>query len=512
MILELGNQEIEYVLSRHETGAGYAAAGYALMNQTLGVSIGTSGPGGTNMVTAAGQAKAYHLPVLFLTGHAGAKVTGRPLGQDSTFFASDLVRMFEPVTLFSAMVERGDQLPVYLQHAFERAMYGVRGPVHLCIPYDVQTELTPPFTIPIPKHRYTTVSTMLQEAYDWMERAKNPVLFLGKGVHISGAYAEVRQLAEQWNIPVITTPGGKGSFVSQHPLHAGPYGLGGCPEARMVLESGIDLLIAVGTKLSDMSVPGFTDDMVPQRIIHFDVERTFVGKSFPSETLFIQGDAKRNIEELLALVPAEHKAASQPVRAERSHGGESSSGDAITAVEVMDVLGHTLPEDTLIFGDDGSHSYHAIRSLNIPRPGFFRFDDIFAAMGHAIGYSVGAQIAAPDRRIVALTGDGCMFMHGTEISTAVNQQAPVLFVVLNNGRLDMVNKGMKHHTGRADGTVYDVPLNVTAFAASMGARTFSARTKPEFEEVLREALLIRETIVIEVLVDPEEIPPTLARG
>ncbi|UUZ86992.1 thiamine pyrophosphate-dependent enzyme [Paenibacillus sp. P26] len=134
----------------------------------------------------------------------------------------------------------------------------------------------------------------------------------------------------------------------------------------------------------------------------------------------------------------------------------------------MDVLGHTLPEDTLIFGDDGSHSYHAIRSLNIPRPGFFRFDDIFAAMGHAIGYSVGAQIAAPDRRIVALTGDGCMFMHGTEISTAVNQQAPVLFVVLNNGRLDMVNKGMKHHTGRADGTVYDVPLNVTAFAASMG--------------------------------------------
>ncbi|AFC29601.1 acetolactate synthase large subunit [Paenibacillus mucilaginosus 3016] len=529
LILELGNQNVEFVLSRHEGGAGFSAAGYALMNGRLGVAIGTSGPGGTNMLTAAGQAKAYHLPVLFITGHASSKDSGRPLGQDSTFFAADLARMFEPVTLFSARVERSEQFPVYLQHAVERALTGVRGPVHLSIPQDVLTEPVRHFELELPALHPALRSPRLKEAAELLEQAHRPALLLGKGVHISGAYEAVEAFAERWQIPVMTTPGGKGAFRSRHPLHIGPYGLGGCPEASEYLKSGIDLFVAIGTKLSDMSLPAITEDMIPQAVLHFDIDGTFVGKSFPAPALFIQGDAKANLEALLELAAerapevcgayAEAAAALQTpdlseneVMKAKSLVISDETQPLITAVQVMEVLGRCLPSDVMVFGDDGSHSYHAIRSLDIHTPGSFRFDDVFAAMGHAIGFSIGAKIASPDRTVVCLTGDGCMFMHGTEISTAVNNGAGVIFIVLNNGRLDMVNKGMRHATGRSDGTVYETPLQAALLAEALGASAFTASSPPELEGALEKALQAGKAAVIEVLVDPEEIPPTLARG
>ncbi|MCZ8523910.1 MULTISPECIES: thiamine pyrophosphate-binding protein [Paenibacillus] len=527
LILELGNQEVEFVLSRHEGGAGFAAAGYALMNRSLGVAVGTSGPGGTNMLTAAGQAKAYHLPVLFITGHASSKDSGRPLGQDSTFFAADLARMFEAVTLFSARVERSEQFPMYLQHAVEKALTGLRGPVHLSIPQDVLMEPVAPFQLELPDPYPLMRSPRLKEAAELLEQARRPVLLLGKGVHISGAYEAVEAFAERWQLPVITTPGGKGAFRSRHPLHIGPYGLGGCPEASEYMKSGIDLFIAIGTKLSDMSLPTVTDEMIPQAVLHFDVDGTFVGKSLPAPVLFVQGDARANLETLLELAAerlpreggfAESAAALESPRASENMIMKAKSmvilehSGLITAVEVMDVLSRCLPPEAILFGDDGSHSYHAIRHLEIHQPGSFRFDDVFAAMGHAIGFSIGAKMASPERTVVCLTGDGCMFMHGTEISTAVNNGADVVFIVLNNGRLDMVNKGMRHATGRSDGTVYETPLEVTLLARALGARAYTASTRQELERTLQEALKPGGPAVIEVLVDPEEIPPTLARG
>ncbi len=517
IILELGNQGIEYVLSRHEAGAGYSAAGYALTTGSVGVAVGTSGPGGTNMITAAGQAKAYHLPVLFLTGHASTKETGKPIGQDSTFFGTDLVEMFQSVTLFSARVERGDQLEMYLRHAMERAMQGVRGPVHLAISFDVFLEQIPDIHVPLPDSKPQIVSSRLEEAMSLLSSARRPVLFLGKGVHISNAYEEVRQLAEHYQIPVITTPGGKGCFATTHPLHIGPFGLGGCPEARQYLASGVDVMVVIGTKLSDMSVPGIAGPLLPKRIVQFDVEPAFAGKGLPVETLYIQGDAKMNVSRMLQMTPvlAGGISSFQEVAVSVARWKPEPAAveePVLTAKEVMEVLGEELPRGGIIFGDDGSHSYHAIRHLAVREPGCFRFDDVFASMGHAIGYAVGAKIGDPNRPVVCLTGDGCLFMNGTEISTAVSEGANVVFVVLNNGRLDMVNKGMRNHVGRDDGTVFKQPVDAAMFADSMGAYSFKAFGKSEFRAMFREALSLNRTVVIDAMVDPEEIPPTMDRG
>ncbi|HEY4554069.1 MAG TPA: thiamine pyrophosphate-binding protein, partial [Bacillaceae bacterium] len=186
LLLEMEKKNISFVLSRHESGGGFMAGGYALQNETLGVAVGTSGPGGTNMLTSAGQALSYHLPVLFITGHPTIKGTGRAMGQDSSFFGTDLVKMFEPVTLFSARVERGDQFPLYFQHALEKALTGRRGPVHLSIPADVLTQEIEPFELSLPEYQ-PSISPKIHEVRALLQKAKRPLLFVGKGVHISGA-------------------------------------------------------------------------------------------------------------------------------------------------------------------------------------------------------------------------------------------------------------------------------------------------------------------------------------
>ncbi|WP_164667858.1 thiamine pyrophosphate-binding protein [Virgibacillus doumboii] len=513
ILFELLNYDIEFVLSKHESGGGFEAGGYGLMNQKLGVAVGTSGPGGTNLFTAAGQAKAFNVPLLIITGHPSVKDTGKGMGQDSSLFGTDLVDMFEKVTKFSARVERGDKLEMYLQHALEKAISGVKGPVHLNIPFDILLEEIEPFELELPEPK-EMISPDLDSVVDKISAAKRPLLFLGKGVHSSRAYKEVQQLAEQWNIPVITTPGGKGTFISNHKLSLGAFGLGGTVEATEYLNKGVDTLIVIGTKLSDMSIPAVTEEMYPEQIIHFDYDPTFVGKSINVPTTPVLGDIRSNLRAILKDKPEPNSAEFLTPKRE-FEVTENNPGERMSAVSALQVMRNALPDDTVVFGDDGSHSFYGIQHYDIYEPGTYFFDDIFGAMGNGIGYSVGAGLAASDKTIVCLAGDGCMFMHGTELSTAYNYDSPVLFIVLNNGRLDMVEKGMQKMIGTSIGGVYETPLDAAGFAKSMGLEAFTCLDPSELADKIGTALhMINETnkpVLVEVLVDENEIPPTMGR-
>jgi len=513
LIMELDKQDINFLLSKHESGAGYAAAGYSLMNKKLGVAIGTSGPGGTNLLTAAGQAKAYHTPVLFITGQQLMHSAGKALGQDSTIFGTDLVKMFEPVTKFSARVERADQFQIYLQHALEKAHFGVKGPVHLSIPMDILNEEIEEFELNLPNNMTQLITSRLDEFINKLNNAKKPVILAGKGIHSSLAYEEVKSLAEIWNIPVMTTPGGKGTFIENHPLSLGALGLGGTERSSEYIKQDVDLMIVIGSKLSDMSLVGISSDNYPKEVIHLDYNPTFIGKSLLVPTLPIVGDIKANLQ--LVLDKARHKTKNEYNLLEEKYEFKNNSNNNfsyLSAAYAIEIIRKELPDDSIVFGDDGSHSFYAIKHFGIRKPGTFFFDDVFGAMGHAIGYSIGAQLASYNSRIICLTGDGCTFMHGTEISTAANYNIPVTFIILNNGRLDMVDKGMQQHLGKAVGTTYNVPLNIKKFGESMGVKSYKCSNQFELKEALEISNLHNETIIIEVAVDPYEIPPTMKRG
>lgn len=323
-------------------------------------------------------------------------------------------------------------------------------------------------------------------------------------------------MAELWKIPVMTTPGGKGTFPTHHSLSLGSFGLGGTEASVDYLRSGIDVMVVIGTKLSDMSLAGFSSEMYPEQMVQFDINPTFVGKSLQVPTVSIIGDAKDNLQKLIKLARStsfHYDQLSLPLLSPiRSSLSPSSTSDCMSAVEVMRTLRTGLPEETVMFGDDGSHSFYAIQHYDILKAGTFYFDDVFGAMGHAIGYSIGAKLAAPDKPIVCLTGDGCIMMHGMEISTAVCCQVAVIFVVLNNGRLDMVDKGMSAMVGKSMGTIYKKTINVSLVATSLGAKAYRIHNAIELKEAILEALEIHDApTVIEVMVDPAEIPPILKR-
>lgn len=511
LMLELENYGIQYVLGRHEAGCGFEASGYALAKKTIGIAIGTSGPGGTNLITAAAQAKEFQLPVLFITGQPSMQETGRALSQDSSQFGADLVKMFEPVTLFSARIERGDLLYLYLKHALEKAYTGEKGPVHLCIPFDVLMEEVEAFYLPLPDHISPVVSPDIDKAVTLLDEAKKPVLFLGKGAVMSDSYDQLRIIAEHWGIPVVTTPGGKGAFPTSHPLCLGGFGLGGSKYATDYMRSGIDLMIVVGSKLCDMSLSGFTADMEPEKVLQFEYDLKFAGKTIQAPTQFILGDIHYNLTQLILQSGAAAK--EHEVSAARAQAAAAASQveSVLSAGTAFRSLRAVLPKEAVLFGDAGSHSFHAVQNFEIIEPGTFFFDEVFIAMGAAIGYSIGAKIAMPDRPVVCVTGDGCMMMHGTEISTAVNHGIPVIFFVLNNGRLDMVEKGMSYNTGRSVGAVYERPMDISLFAQSMGAMAFRCENETDIKRAVQSAMQSNTATVIEVMVDPQEIPPILTR-
>jgi acetolactate synthase-1/2/3 large subunit len=509
-LLKMVDHGLEFIPGRHEASSGFAASGYALQTGRLGVAFATSGPGGTNLLTAAAHAKANNLPVLFLTGHQSIQELGIPQCQDSSSYLADLAEMFRPATLFSKLIERGDHFGTILSHAISIALGPNKGPVHLCLPFDVQTEQLPACHIAIPEPEPLLSISNLNRILPLIEQAQHPLIIAGKGVTRAGAHEELRQLAETLNLPVITTPGGKGAIAWDHALYHGPCGVGGFPHGDELLNQS-DLYLVLGSRLSDMTLCNLKLHNHPAQLIQIDTDPTFVGKILQSKTLHITGDIKDNLQYLLSTLPPKPAAASEGFSQPVPYQSRLPELPHLSLAAVLDRMSDMLPYDHKLFVDDGSHGFHAVQRYKVKKPGSFIFDAYFACMGNAIGMAIGAKAAAPEETVVCITGDGCFMMLGTEINTAVCKNLPVIFIVVNNKQLDMALKGMEKTTGRIDGTLYEVPMDAVQFAESLGATAYRAETLPQFSTALEAALKLKQVAVIELLTDRDEIPPTAHR-
>ncbi len=509
VVLKMVDHGIEFIPGRHESSSGFEAAGYALKTGGLGVAFGTSGPGGTNLLTAAAHAKANNLPVLFITGHQSIKELGIPQCQDSSAYLADLAEMFRPATLFSKLVERGDHFSTIFNHAISTALSGKRGPVHLCIPFDVQTELLEECRIVIPERENLISHSNFERVISAIHQSSHPLIIAGKGVNRSGAHKELVQLAETFNIPVVTSPGGKGAIAWDHPLYHGPIGVGGCKHGDDMLNRS-DLFIVLGSRLSDMTICNLKAENHPNTLIQFDVDPTFVGKILNSPTISVSGDLRDNLAFYLENVDT----SSIPARETETgphYKEELPVLSKLSLASIMSTMSEQLPYNNTLFVDDGSHGFNAVKWYNVKKPGSFVFDAYFACMGNSIGMAIGAKVASPEETIVCITGDGCFMMLGTEINTAVCKDIPVIFIVVNNMQLDMALKGMQKTTGRIDGTLFEVPMDAVKFAESLGATGYRCETAEQFASALNEAVASNRVAVIELLTDRDEVPPTAHR-
>jgi acetolactate synthase-1/2/3 large subunit len=495
------DRKIRVVTTRHESGAMFAAAAYARATGKLGVVAVTSGPGVLNAMTGLATAWCDGVPLLLLVGEVPRHAHGMGVLQDGSAQGLQVVAMARHVTKLSLEVPRATNLPHLLRRAMSTARSGRGGPVLMTLPMDVTTT-----KVACPKiHGGVTLvpqvpGTIIEEVAELLVIARRPMILAGNGLRTDGASGQLRAVAERFACPVATTPKGKGVFPETHPLALGVLGLGGHPSALEYIAPGVDVLVAIGTSLGDMSTNGFTPQLQAPAFVHVDIDARQIGKSYaPTHAVlasargFLTALAERGKPS--ARTPPHQTGVRRHVVAPSDGPGQVAAHDAIRAIQEV------VPKDAIFTVDSGDHFMFAVHFLEIALPDQFMVMTGLGSMGQSIGAAVGAQLAHPERFVVAICGDGCFAMNAFEISTAAAEGLPIRVFVFNDERLGMVEDGHLTVYGRRP-SYPTTPLDVVVVASGLGAAALRV-TCPA--DIAAAAALLQTTpgpVVVDVRLDP----------
>jgi acetolactate synthase-1/2/3 large subunit len=513
---------IKPVLVKHEEGAAFMADGYARATGRIGVCCTTTGPGATNALTGIAVAHVDQIPVLLLTAQVPTHQFGMGAFQESSPEVVDLVSLFKPVTKWSTMVYHPNRLGATIRAALRIMQSGRPGPVHVSIPLDyisqpVEEELVAPGRYRFESEAFDRRS--IREAVDRLLRARRPVLLAGHGVNGARAWPALRALAERLRIPVATTFRAKGCFPEDHPLSLGVLGPSGSPAVREhVLGPETDLILVVGSSLGEVSSCGYDPRLARKILLQVDVDPAVIGRNFPV-TVGLIGDARAALVEMAYEAERRFRANGSsplarpaPPSSLRALPDTRAGSGGLQPQQVLRELRAALPRDVMLFVDNGSIRSWVGRHFPIYRENSFFVNMGLASMGYAVAGCVGAQLACPDRTVVALSGDASFAMNGMEVHTAVENDAPVIWVVINNGGHGMIYHGEKAlYGGKFCSSVFRRPIDVAAVARGLGAAAFRVERSGELAEALDEARAARRPAVIDVITELGEAPPMGAR-
>jgi len=490
---------IRVVTTRHESGALFAAAGYAHTSGRLGVAAGTSGPGVLNAMTGLASAHCDGLPVLLLVGEVPRKVHGKGALQDGSSLGLNVVGMTHHVTKMAAELTEPAQASLVLRRAIATALSGRRGPVVLTLPVDVMTAMVAPTAVAADVSLEFAVSgRAVDDIAALLALAARPMILAGSGARGGGAPAHLFAVAEKYACPVACTPKGKGVFPENHPLALGVFGLGGHPSARIYAEAGIDLLIAIGTSLGDVATDGWSPLLQARRgFVHVDIDARQIGKSY-TPTHAVVAPAATFLAGLLERNP--RVVARGGVGVSR-YPLASTDGDLLAPQDAVHEIQTVLPPDTVFTVDSGEHFLFATHYLETIHPDAFVVMTGLGSMGQSIGGAIGAKLAHPHRTVAAICGDGCFAMSGFEIATAAQLRLPIVVFVFNDRRLGMVEMG--HHAVYGRRPDYPIAMDIGALAHGLGAG-FVRATRPG--DLVRHAEKLRNPsgpVVVDIHIDPD---------
>ncbi len=505
------DSKIRVVTTRHESGAMFAAAGYAHASAKLAVVAVTSGPGALNAMTGLASAWCDGLPVMLLVGEVPRAAHGKGVLQDGSAFGLQIVEMSRYVTKLAAEVPRSSTLPHLTRRAIATALSGRRGPVMLTLPVDVMTaQVGKPRTAGSITMGGMVETKILDEVTELVLRAERPLILAGSGVRGNGAPARLRAVAERLRCPVATTPKAKGVFPEDHALSLGVIGLGGHPSARAYLETQPDVIVVIGSSLGDMSTDGFSPLLQASRaLVHVDIDARQLGKSYvPSHA--VVASAQEFLGGLADLLGDREIPQRRSPGGVRRHPLASStkpkrlgSHDAIAEIQAI------LPKDSIYTVDSGEHFVFATHYLEITHPDSFIVMTGLGSMGQSIGAAIGAQLAHPNRRVAAICGDGCFAMTAFEVATAVAERLPITIFVFNDERLGMVEHG--HETVYGRRPAYPNPLDICAIARGLGATTLRIDELGQLAEAADIITNATGPVVVDVRIDHEISVPKLDR-
>jgi acetolactate synthase-1/2/3 large subunit len=503
---------IRHVLVRHEAGGGHAAEGYAKATGRVGVALGTSGPGATNLVTAIVDAMMDSVPTVFLTGQVRTDL----LGTDG-FQEADTIGITIPAVKHSFMVQHPLEIPRSIHEAFYLARTGRPGPVVVDIPVDLSRADIPyePVTdIKLPGYQPTTEGNQKQirQAAKALAAARRPVIYAGGGVINANASAELRDLCLADRFPVTCTLMGLGAFPATHEQWLGMLGMHGTRTANYAMDEA-DLICAVGARFDDR-ITGKLSEFAPRaKFIHIDVDPAEISKNVPAH-IPIVGDAKA----VLPKLAAEYRALeADPTRLEgwwnrieewqrRYPLAYQDTADAeIKPQYMVQALYEATGGDAIVTSDVGQHQMWAAQHYHFDKPRRWINSGGLGTMGFGLPAAMGAAVGCPDELVVCIAGDGSIQMNAQELATCAQEGIPVKVFIMNNGYLGMVRQWQelfwdKRYSHVDMGAFPDFVKLAEAYGAT-GIRLEDKRT---LVEDFKKAIATEGPVVVDVRVTREE--------
>ncbi|MDP6458312.1 MAG: biosynthetic-type acetolactate synthase large subunit [Candidatus Bathyarchaeota archaeon] len=516
---ELWGSDLRFVMARHEQGAVHMADGYARALGKVGVCLATSGPGATNLVTGIATANIDSVPVVAFTGQVPLKAVG-----SDAFQEVDIIGITASATKYNIQVRRPSEIPPAIKSAFHIASTGRQGAVLVDLPKDCQINVEDiEFPDEVSFRGYNVNREPDPREMDWaatlISKARRPVVMAGGGVIASNASPEVIKIAGMLMAPVVTSLMGKGSIPSDHPLFAGLCGMHGTGEANMLV-SDADVLLVVGARFSDRTTASLEDFSQGSKVIHIDIDRSEVDKNVETVTRVI-GDAKLAIQGIIKrLKKLSYQSPTkgdwikklEKFRAEYVPP-ELSETPHMRAPAVLRALRKVLPRNALVTTEVGQCQMWAALYFDSYAPRTFFSSGGLGTMGWGFPAAIGAKAARPDLPVVDIAGDGSFAMTENSLATAVEDDFPVIVVVLNNRMLGMVAQWQRLFYGRRYMAVRQGAYpDFVKLAEAYGAVGVRPETIVDFEKAVQTAIDNNRTTVIDVSIDPEEnvfpmVPP-----
>lgn len=510
---ELEKSPIRHVLVRHEQAAVHAADGYARVTGKVGVVLVTSGPGATNTVTGIASAYMDSIPVVIMTGQVPTKLIG-----NDAFQEVDIVGITRPCTKHNYLVKSVKDVAQTVREAFYLARSGRPGPVLMDLPKDVmvdRTEFKYPETIKMRTYNptYEAHVGQIEKAGKLMVQSRRPVLYVGGGIIASNAAKELTELATFAQIPTTATLMGLGGFPGTHPLWMGMLGMHGTYCSNMAVASS-DLLIAVGARFDDR-VTGKLDAFATQaKIIHIDIDPTSISKNVRVDVPIV-ADCKNALGKLVSFLKGEkdinwtekHKEWLAQVREwdKKSPLSYKKEKGVIKPQYVIEKLYELTEGRAIITTEVGQNQMWAAQFYKFAEPRSLMTSGGLGAMGYGFPAAIGAQLAAPDRTVIDIAGDGSIQMNIQEMATAMEQRLPVKIAILNNQCLGMVRQWQELFYGkRYAATSLAIAPDFVKLAEAYGAVGLRATKPEEVAPVIKKALKTKNLVIMDFVIPRDE--------
>ncbi|MHB9298988.1 biosynthetic-type acetolactate synthase large subunit [Fusobacterium polymorphum] len=514
-------KEIKHYFARHEQGAVHEADGYARSTGKVGACLATSGPGATNLVTGIMTAHMDSIPLLVITGQVSSSLLGKDAFQES-----DIVGITVPITKNNYLVQDIKDLPRILKEAYYIASTGRPGPVLVDIPRDIQLQEIPydefnkiyenHFSLEGYNPVYEGHKGQIKTAIKMIKDSKKPLIIAGAGILKAHAYEELKEFVEKTNIPVAMTLLGLGSFPGNHELALGMIGMHGTTYANYAANEA-DLIIAAGMRFDDR-VTGNPQKFVPNaKIIHIDIDPAEIGKNKLIDVPIV-GDLKNVLTDLNEKAPKvsydEWLKQIKKWKKDYSLIYRKTEDDILIPQEILAEIDKITKGNVIVATDVGQHQMWAAQYLTFNNPYSILTSGGAGTMGFGLPAAIGAQVANPNKKVLAVVGDGGFQMTFQELMLIKEYNLPVKIFIINNSYLGMVRQWQElFHEKRYSSVDLSYNPDFIKIGEAYGIKSIQLKNKKDLKKNLKKILESDEAVLVECIVEKEEnVYPMIPAG